>query len=111
MILSMVVLPQPDGPTNAPTRPRASVKATSCSTSRWSPEALTNDFRSMRTSSSPDSPAGHMSFKGLHQQGFDHQHHADEGQCVGENTCHIEQLKRNADLESDPVRPTEQLDD
>src|SRR5690242_7849127 len=108
---SMVVLPQPEGPTKAPTSPCASVKATSCSTSARSPDADRNAFRTMRTSSRSESPTGRASFKGLHQKGFDCQHDGGEAQRIGEDTCHIEQLERNTDLEADAVRTAQQLDD
>src|ERR1700744_1981683 len=98
-IRSIVVLPHPDGPTNAPTSPPASVKATSRSTSARSPDALGKALRTMRTSSGSESPAGRASFKGLHQEGFDRQHDGGEAQRIGEDTCHIEQLERNTDLE------------
>src|SRR6266852_6337609 len=111
MIRSIVVLPQPDGPTRAPTSPAPSQKAMSWSTSRRAPEAVLYAFRATRTSSRPKSPAGCASFKGLHQQNLDRQHDGDEGERVGQDTCHIEQLERNANLESDAVRPAEQLDD
>src|SRR5689334_21478489 len=107
---SIVVLPQPDGPTKAPTSPWASVKATSRSTSARSPAADRKAFRTMRTSSRSESPTGRASFKGLHQEGFDCQHDGGEAQRIGEDSCHIEQLERNTDLESDAVRPAQQLD-
>src|ERR1700741_623461 len=107
---SIVVLPQPDGPTKAPTSPWPSAKATSRSTSARSPEADRNAFRTMRTSSRSESPTGRASFKGLHQEGFDRQHHGGEAQRIGEDSCHIEQLERNTDLESDAVRPSQQFD-
>src|SRR6185436_11226653 len=110
MIRSMVVLPQPEGPTKAPTSPWPSSKAKSRSTSRRSPAAVRKALRVMRTSSRPQAPTGRMSFKGLHQEGFDHQQDRDEDQGIGENTCHVEQLKRNADLKTHAVRPPEQLD-
>src|SRR5215831_10730725 len=107
---SIVVLPQPDGPTKAPTSPWASVKATSDSTSARSPAADRNAFRTMRTSSRSESPTGRASFKGLHQKGFDRQHDGGEAQRIGEDTCHIEQLERNTDLEPDAVRTAQELD-
>src|ERR1700757_2654320 len=110
-IRSIVVLPHPDGPTNAPTSPWASVKATSCGTSARAPDADRNAFRTMRTSSRSESPTGRASFKGLHQKGFDRQHDGGEAQRIGEDSCHIEQLERNPDLESDAVRPAQQLDE
>src|SRR5262249_53067062 len=109
-IRSIVVLPQPEGPTNAPTSPSASRNATSRSTSAPSPAADTKALRTMRTSSRSESPAGRASFKGLHQEGFDRQHDGGEAQRIGQDSCHIEELERNTDLESDPVGPSQQLD-
>src|SRR5215471_17887359 len=108
---SIVVLPQPDGPTNAPISPWLRVNAMSRSTSAGAPAADTNDFRTMRTSSRAESPTGRTSFKGLHQKRFDRQHDCGEAQGIGENTCHIEELERNTDLESDAVGPSQELDD
>src|SRR5215472_8571769 len=110
-IRSIVVLPQPDGPTKAPTSPWVKVNATSHRTSASSPEADRNAFRPMRTSSRSESPTGRASFKGLHQKRFDRQHDGCEAQRIGEDSCHIEQLERNTDFEPDAVRPSEQLDD
>src|SRR5262249_25060885 len=104
---SIVVLPQPDGPTMAATRPRGTVKATSRSTSRRSPEGLGNDLRAIRTSRRPESPTGCASLKGLHQHGFDRQHHDDEHQRIGDYPGHIKQLKGNAHLEADAIGPAE----
>src|ERR1700728_4677800 len=97
-IRSIVVLPHPDGPTNAPTSPQASVKETSRSTSALAPDADRNALRTMCTSSRSESPPGRASFKGLHQTGFDRQHDGGEAQRIGEDSCHIEQLERNPDL-------------
>src|SRR5215831_10748190 len=107
---SIVVLPQPDGPTKAPTSPWASVKATSDSTSARSPAAERKAFRTMRTSSRSESPTGRASFKGLHQEGFDRQHDGGEAQRIGEDSCHIEQLERNTDLEPDPIGTPQEFD-
>ena len=52
-----------------------------------------------------------MSFKRLHQKRFDRQHDGDEGESIGQDTGHVEQLECDADLEADAVRPPEQLDD
>src|SRR5215216_475660 len=99
MIRSIVVLPQPDGPTRAHTSPGARESEISRSTSRDSPEAVRYALRAIRSSSRPASPAGRASFKGLHQQDLDRQDHGDEGERIGQDTCHIEQLEGNADLE------------
>src|SRR5215468_6363867 len=92
MIRNSVVLPQPDGPTSAPTSPLASVSA-----------------RLPSTCSSP--PAADMSFKRLHQDCFDHQHHGDEGESIGQDLGHVEQLECHADFKADAVGPPEQFDD
>src|ERR1700740_143733 len=101
MIRSIVVLPQPDGPTKAATSPRGSVKAMSRSTSREPPDVRAKDFRAMRISSGPHSPAGCASLKRLHHHGFDRQHDGDEHQRIGDNPRHIKQLKGNAHFETD----------
>src|SRR5690348_7139242 len=110
MMRSIVVLPQPDGPTKAPTCPRASEKERSRSTSREPPDAASYDLRWMCTSSRSEPPAGCASFKGLHQQGFDRQYDDYERQRIGENAGHVEQLEGDADLESDAVGAPEQFD-
>src|SRR5215204_6731134 len=105
MIRSIVVLPQPDGPTSAPTSPRLSAITTSRSTSRRSPAAVRYAFRRMLTSSRPKPPAGCASFKGLHQKDLDRQYDRYEGERIGEDACDVEQLEGDANLESDAVRP------
>src|SRR4029453_16434319 len=110
MILSVVVLPQPDGPTSTPMRPRSRPKVRSRPTSARSPEAATKPLRMMRTSSRPESPTGCASFKGLHQQSVDRQDDGNEGHGVGQNTCHVEQLESDSDLESHAVRPADTFD-
>src|SRR5262245_50519210 len=111
MMRRRVVLPQPDGPTSAPTSPRASAIAMSRRTSSRSPAAVRYALRRMRTSSRPEPPAGCASFKGLHQENLDGQNHRHEGERVGEDAGHVEQLEGDADLEPDAVRPAEQFDD
>src|SRR6266481_2423725 len=110
MILSIVVLPHPEGPTSTPISPRSRPNVTSRNTSTRSPEAATKALRTMRTSSLPESPAGRASLKGLHQQSVDREDDRNEGQGVGQNTCHVEQLECNSDLKPDAVRPAEQFD-
>ena len=44
-----------------------------------------------------------MSFKGLHQEGFDQQHDSHESQSIGEDHADVEKLKIGVQLESDPV--------
>src|SRR5215467_16168011 len=111
MIRNSVVLPQPDGPTSAPTSPLASVSARLSSTCSSPPAAARNDLCLIETSSRPGTPAGDMSFKRLHQDCFDHQHHGDEGESIGQDLGHVEQLERHADFKADAVGPPEQLDD
>src|SRR6202158_2806643 len=111
MIRSIVVLPQPDGPTNTATSPRPSTKPMSRSTSSRSPAAVTKVFCSISTSSSALPPAGRMSFKGLHQECFDRQHNGREGPRIGEDVGNVEQLERSADLEADAVRSPQQFGD
>ena len=52
-----------------------------------------------------------MSFKRLHQEGFDRQHDGDEGESIGQDAGDVEQLECDADLETDAVGTSEQLDD
>src|SRR5438105_11058790 len=106
-----VVLPQPDGPTRAATSPLPMLMTRSLRTCRFPPEAARNDFCLMATSSRPGTPAGDMSFKRLHQEGFDHQHDCDEGESIGEDLRHVEQLEGHPDLEADAVGPPEQFND
>jgi hypothetical protein len=42
-----------------------------------------------------------VSFKRLHQEGFDAEHQRDEGQSIGEQELHVEELERHVDLEAD----------
>src|SRR5262245_58829863 len=110
---SSVVLPQPDGPTSAPTSPRASPSVSSVMTSRSPAAAASYALCLIETvsllvtspgpvasglltssgllmSSGSGAPTGDMSFKWLHQEGFDHQHDGDEGKGVGENLGDVE---------------------
>src|SRR2546423_5137251 len=107
MIRNSVVLPQPEGPTSAPTSPLRSVSASPLRTWSSPPEAARKDLCVMLTSSRPGTPAGVMSFNGLHQERFDHQHDGDEGQSIGEDARDVEQLERDPDLEPHPVRPSQ----
>src|SRR5262249_60276898 len=104
-IRSSVVLPHPDGPTSAATSPLRRLNTSSPSTSSFPPEAARKDFCLMLTSSRPRAPAGDISFKRLHQKGFDCQHDGDEGESIGQDAGDVEQLKRDPDLEADTVRP------
>src|SRR5712692_3133129 len=111
MIRNSVVLPQPEGPTSAPTSPPARLSANWSSTCSCPPVAARNDLCLIETSSRPGTPAGDMSFKRLHQERLDHQHDRDEGESIGQDLGHVEQLERDTDLESDAVGAPEQLDD
>src|SRR5450759_2094881 len=108
---SVVVLPQPDGPTSAPTSLWRCVKARSRKMSSRPPDAAVNALRVMRTLRGPGSPAGRASFKGLHQEGFDRENDDNECQRIGKDARHVKQLEGDADLEADAVRPAEQFDD
>src|SRR5581483_12492420 len=99
MMRRSVVLPQPDGPTSAPTSPACRPNDRPRSTSRSWPAAARKDFLAMLTSSRPRTPAGDMSFNRLHQEGFDRQHHRAEGQSIGQYLGHVEQLEGGPDLE------------
>src|SRR5262249_24523049 len=90
MIRNKVVLPHPDGPTRAPTSPPARLSASPSITWSSPPEAARNALCLIETSSRPGAPAGDMSFKRLHQEGFDHQHHGDEGESIGQDPGHVE---------------------
>ena len=75
------------------------------------PRRRDRTFARCRPQAGLGTPAGDMSFKRLHQEGFDRQHDGDEGQSIGEDARDVEQLERDPDLEADAVRPAEQLDD
>ena len=61
----------------------------------------------MTMSSRSRTPAGDVSFKRLHQKGFDCKHDGDEGESIGQDTGHVEQLECDADLEAHAVGPPE----
>src|SRR6185437_14986845 len=106
-----VDLPQPDGPMSAPVSPSSSAKERSAITGTPCPEAVRKDFFLTRASSRrARSPTGDMTFKGLHQEGFDDQHDRREGQSVGEQKGHVEQLEGGIDFEPDAVRPAHEFD-
>src|SRR6266545_6943179 len=111
MMRNSVVLPQPEGPTSAPTSPPASVSARRSITCSSPPTAARYDLRLTETSSRPGAPTGDMSFKRLHQERFDHQHDRDEGESIGQDLGHVAQLERDPDLEPDAVGTPEQFDD
>src|ERR1700760_2215727 len=75
---SSVVLPQPDGPINAPKLPLLSLSARPRITSIGFPSAAWYVLLSIRSSSS-STPALGSSFKWLHQKVFNDQHDDDEG--------------------------------
>src|SRR5712691_13474009 len=108
MIRRSVVLPQPEGPTSAPTSPLRSVSASSPSTWSCPPDAARKNFCLMLTSSRTGTPAGDMSFKRLHQERFDHEHDRDEGESIGQYLGHVEQLECDPDFEPHPVGAPEQ---
>ena len=72
-----VVLPQPDGPINAPKLPASRLSARPRITSTGFPSAERNVLLSIR-SSSASAPALGSSFKWLHQKVFNCQHDCDE---------------------------------
>ena len=47
----------------------------------------------MTMSSRSRTPAGNVSFKRLHQKGFDYEHDGDEGESIGQDAGHVEQLE------------------
>src|SRR5262249_19698862 len=89
MMRSIVVLPQPDGPTRAPTSLFPMLKQTSRRTSKRSPDAVVNALCAMRTSSCPNSPARCTSFSGLQQCGFDKENNHDECERISKNKRHV----------------------
>ena len=62
-------------------------------------------FFATRASSRARSPTRDMTFKRLHQEGFDEEHDCREGQGVGEQQRDVEQLESGIDFEPDAVRP------
>src|SRR5438270_8960004 len=111
MMRSNVVLPQPDGPTSAATSPCAKLKARSARTWSMPPAGASNDFCLIATSSRSRTPACDMSFERLHQESFNRQHDGDEGQSIGQNARHVEELEGDPDLEPHAIGAAEQFDD
>src|SRR5208283_317137 len=111
MMRKSVVLPHPEGPTSAPASPRATAKRKSAMTFVFRPSAPKNSFEAMSTSSSILSPARDAPLEGLHDKGFDAEHQRHEGQRIGEQHEHVEELEGRIDLEADPVRAAQELDD
>ena len=70
--------------------PAPSAIETGPSTRDRAPEAPRYDLPLMFTSSRPGPPAGNMSFKRLHQECFDGEHHHNEGQSIGQDALHVE---------------------
>src|SRR5271157_1970204 len=105
-----VDLPQPEGPISAPVSPSSSAKERSAMTSTLWPAAVQTVFLATRASSRARSPTGDMTFKGLHQERFDDEHDRCEGQRIREQQRDVEQLERDVDFETHPVRPAHQLD-
>src|SRR4249920_1461720 len=65
----------------------------------------------MTMSSRSRTPAGDVSFKRLHQKGFDCKHDGDEGESICQHARDVEQLECDTDLEANAVGAPEQLDD
>src|SRR5712675_1977945 len=104
MIFSMVLLPQPEGPTNTPTSPAPSVKLRPVMASCCSPAAFVNVLRAISTSSCTGPPPRQPRLERLHQEGLDGEHHRHETERIGEQAWNVEQLESDADLETDAVR-------
>src|SRR5215510_8694692 len=111
MIRRIVVLPQPDGPTRAPTSLCLRSKQISRRTSKRSPDAAVNALCTIRTLRCPGSPAERASFNGLHHCGFDNENDGYKRERIGKNKRHVKQLKGHADLKSYAIRAPEQFDD
>src|SRR5262249_25110667 len=105
----IVLLPQPEGPTNTPTSPGESAKQMPASTSWRSPAAFSYVLLRLSASSCTEPPAGYTGFKWLHQQGFDDQHDGGKAQRIGQQKRNVEELEGDTDFEADAVRPSEQF--
>ena len=66
-----------------------------------------NALAATRTSSRPAAPTIAAALKRLHHQGFDQQHHQHEGERVGEDRAHVEELEGVAEGEADAVGAAE----
>src|SRR5262245_7668294 len=104
-----VVLPQPDGPIKTVMLSGATSSTKSRTATSLVPSALTCVFSATRISNRLVTPAGRMSFNGLHQEIFDCQHDGDKGKGVTEDRRHVEELKIEVKLEAHAVRSSEQL--
>src|SRR5438874_12152913 len=109
MIRSIVLLPQPDGPTSTPTSPVPSANLTGASTSCVSPAALLNVLPEISTSSRTGTPPICACLKRLHQHRLDDEHDSSKRQRIGQEPRRVEQLERDADLEADAVRPPQEF--
>src|SRR5512134_427279 len=106
-----VVLPQPDGPISTVMLSGATSRTKSRMATSEVPSALKCVFCSTRISNRLVTPAGRMSFNGLHQEIFDCQHDGDKGERIAEDRRHVEELEIEVKLKAYAVRPPEQLDD
>src|SRR5258707_14279292 len=109
-ILRIVVLPQPEGPINAPNDPASSRSSRPRTTSTSAPSADTKLLVSMRSSSGAASPAVCASFKRLHHEAFDDKHKHDKADRIAQYLGHVEQRESRPQDESDPVGASDQLD-
>src|SRR5262245_36229855 len=107
---SVVLLPQPEGPSRQANSPCRTSKERPRSAAIETPSADLNVFSAMSTLSGTAAPTGCMSFKGLHHKEFDEEHDRYEGERVGEDAGNVEELEEGVDLEADAVRAAEQLD-
>src|SRR5688500_6492685 len=108
---SVVVLPQPEGPSRHANSPCGTWKESPRNAVSRTPSADRKDFSLMSTLSVPPAPTGRMSFKGLHHQKLDQEHDGHEGQRIGEDRRYVEELETEIDLETDSVGAAKQLDD
>src|SRR5258706_16201586 len=104
----MVVLPQPDGPTNTATSPAPSAKLKSASTSCRSPTAFVNALRAISTSTCTGSTPRYAGCERPYQGGFDGVHHRRESHRIGKQTGDVEQREGDADREANAIRAPEQ---
>src|SRR3569833_4492726 len=81
------------------------------STSCGLPAALTKLLPLISTSSCTEPPPRYANFERLNEHSLDHQHDGGEAQGIRQQQRDIEQLECDADLETDAVRPAEQLCD
>ena len=79
MMRNNVVLPQPDGPISTVMLSGSTLMTKSRIAGTNVPSAPICVLSSMRISNRLIAPAGRVSFNGLHQQVFDHEHDRDEG--------------------------------